>query len=87
MLGCKSSLRWKLQDISKDDRHVTHAALKTVAAFFNTEGGDILIGVDDDRKALGSPISWGHDDEKCYILTSHQNSRIMVPQCGRAKYR
>ena len=27
--------------------------LKTIAAFLNTEGGDLLIGVDDDRKVLG----------------------------------
>ena len=30
-----------------------HAALKTIAAFLNTEGGDLLIGVDDDRRVLG----------------------------------
>ena len=59
MLGCKSSPRWNLQGIRKDDRHVTHAALKTVAAFFNTESGDPLIGVHDDRKALGSYVIFG----------------------------
>ena len=32
---------------------MTHAALKTIAAFLNTEGGDLLIGVDDDRNVLG----------------------------------
>ena len=32
---------------------VTHAALKTIAAFLNTEGGDLLIGVDDDGTVLG----------------------------------
>ena len=32
---------------------MTHAALKTIAAFLNTEGGDLLIGVDDDRRVLG----------------------------------
>ena len=52
-LEFKSSLRWNLKDDRKDDRHVTHAALKTIAAFLNTEGGDLLIGVDDDRKVLG----------------------------------
>ena len=52
-LEFKSSLRWNLQEDRKDDRHVTHAALKTIAAFLNTEGGDLLIGVDDDRKVLG----------------------------------
>ena len=52
-LEFKSSLRWNLKEDRKDDRHVTHAALKTIAAFLNTEGGDLLIGVDDDRKVLG----------------------------------
>ena len=52
-LEFKSSLRWNLKEDRKDDRHVTHAALKTIAAFLNTEGGDLLIGADDDRKVLG----------------------------------
>ena len=52
-LEFKSSLRWNLKEDRKDDLHVTHAALKTIAAFLNTEGGDLLIGVADDRKVLG----------------------------------
>ena len=52
-LEFKSSLRWNLKEERKDDRHVTHAALKTIAAFLNTEGGDLLIGVDDQHKVLG----------------------------------
>ena len=52
-LEFKSSLRWNLKEDRKDDKHVTHAALKTIAAFLNTEGGDLLIGVADDRKVLG----------------------------------
>ena len=52
-LEFKSSLRWNLKEDRKDDKHVTHAALKTIAAFLNTEGGDLLIGVDDDRDVLG----------------------------------
>ena len=44
-LEFKSSLRWNLKEDRKDDKHVTHAALKTIAAFLNTEGGDLLIGV------------------------------------------
>ena len=56
-LEFKSTLRWNLKEDRKDDKHVTHAALKTIAAFLNTEGGDLLIGVDDDRKVLGI----GHD--------------------------
>ncbi len=52
-LEFKSSLRWNLKQDRKDDRRVTHAALKTIAAFLNTEGGDLLIGVDDDHKVQG----------------------------------
>ena len=52
-LEFKSSLRWNLKEGRKDDKRVTHAALKTIAAFLNTEGGDLLIGVADDRTVLG----------------------------------
>ena len=37
----------------KDDKIVTHAVLKTIAAFLNTEGGDLLIGVADDGSIVG----------------------------------
>ncbi len=63
-LEFKSSLRWSLKEDRKDDRHVTHAALKTIAAFLNTEGGDLLIGVDDDRKVLGIDHNRLENDDK-----------------------
>ena len=63
-LEFKSSLRWNLKEDCKDDRHVTHAALKTIAAFLNTEGGDLLIGVDDDRKVLGIDHDRRENDDK-----------------------
>ena len=47
-LEFKSTLRWNLVEDRKDDKRVTHAALKTIAAFLNTEGGDLLLGVADD---------------------------------------
>jgi type I restriction enzyme R subunit len=52
-LEFKSSLRWSLKEGRKDDERVTHAVLKTIAAFLNTEGGDLLIGVADDGSVLG----------------------------------
>ena len=52
-LDFTSSLRWNLKEDRQDDAHVTHAVLKTIAAFLNTEGGDLLIGVDEDRNVLG----------------------------------
>ena len=63
-LEFKSSLRWNLKEDRKDDKHVTHAALKTIAAFLNTEGGDLLIGVDDDRKVLGIEHDHLESDDK-----------------------
>ena len=63
-LEFKSSLRWNLKEDRKDDKHVTHAALKTIAAFLNTEGGDLLIGVDDDRKVLGIDHDRLENDDK-----------------------
>ncbi len=52
-LEFKSSLRWNVREGKMDERVVTHAVLKTIAAFLNTQGGDLLIGVDDDRSVLG----------------------------------
>ena len=52
-LEFKSSLRWNRKEDRQDDRAVTHAVLKTIAAFLNTEGGDLLIGVADDGSIAG----------------------------------
>jgi hypothetical protein len=52
-LEFKSTLRWSLKEDRRDDKGVTHAALKTIAAFLNTEGGDLLIGVADDGSIIG----------------------------------
>jgi predicted HTH transcriptional regulator len=52
-LEFKSTLRWNLKEDRKDPERVTHAVLKTVAAFLNTEGGDLLIGVADDKSIVG----------------------------------
>jgi type I site-specific restriction-modification system R (restriction) subunit len=52
-LEFKSTLRWSLKEDRKDDKAVTHATLKTIAAFLNTDGGDLLIGVSDDGFVVG----------------------------------
>src|SRR5690606_7134738 len=52
-LEFKSTLRWSLKDDNQDDEGVTHAVLKTIAAFLNTEGGGLLIGVADDGSVVG----------------------------------
>lgn len=51
-LEFKSSLRWNLEK-QENDKWITHACIKTVAAFLNTDGGVLLIGVNDEGDAVG----------------------------------
>lgn len=48
----KSTLRFCLKEKSPQ-AYVEHSALKTIAAFLNSDGGTLLIGVDDDGNILG----------------------------------
>jgi type I restriction enzyme R subunit len=63
-LEFKSTLRWSLKEDRQDDKAVTHAVLKTVAAFLNTEGGDLLIGVADDGAIVGIERDQLESDDK-----------------------
>jgi ATP-dependent Lon protease len=51
-LEFKSTLRWNLRT-DKADKEMEHSVLKTIAAYLNTEGGTLLVGVDDDKNVLG----------------------------------
>jgi type I restriction enzyme R subunit len=66
-LEFKSSLRWNLREDRKHDRAITHAALKTIAAFLNTEGGDLLLGVADDGSLVGIEVDRFESNDK-YML-------------------
>lgn len=48
----KSTLRWNLHT-NKADKKIENACLKTIAAFLNSDGGVLVIGVDDDGQFLG----------------------------------
>lgn len=51
-LEFKSTARWNLVE-NKKDPTMEEVILKTVAAFLNTQGGTLLIGVDDAGQAIG----------------------------------
>ncbi|MCK5638721.1 MAG: ATP-binding protein, partial [Flavobacteriaceae bacterium] len=51
-LEFKSSSRWDYRQ-EKTNPELEKVVLKTLAAFGNTEGGILLIGVDDDKKIIG----------------------------------
>lgn len=63
-LEFKSTLRWNLKGDRQDDKLVTHGVIKTVAAFLNTEGGDLLIGVADDGTVVGIERDQLESDDK-----------------------
>lgn len=48
----KSTMRWHLY-ADRSDKAIENSSLKTVAAYMNTEGGVLLIGVDDDGEVIG----------------------------------
>jgi len=48
----KSTLRWDIRQGLKSSA-IEHASLKTICAFLNSEGGDLLIGVRDDGTIEG----------------------------------
>lgn len=52
----KSTARWNLQEGRKDKR-MEDAVVKTVAGFLNTDGGTLLIGINDRRE----PVGLGYD--------------------------
>lgn len=57
-LEFKSTLRWDLH-ANKVNRELEHAAMKTAAAFLNSNGGHLVIGVDDAGaiRGLGADFS------------------------------
>ena len=65
-LEFKSTLRWDLRQNKRSD-DITHAALKTIAAFANTEGGCLLLGVADDGTAVGIEADNFQNEDK-YLL-------------------
>lgn len=48
----KSTLRVDVRT-NKPEKYIQHSVLKTIAAFLNSQGGTLLIGVDDEKNILG----------------------------------
>jgi hypothetical protein len=59
----KSTLRWDLRQGIKNAA-IEHASLKTLCAFLNSEGGDLLIGVRDDGSIEGIETDKFDNDDK-----------------------
>jgi hypothetical protein len=59
----KSSLRWHIHK-KQHDEVITHACLKTIAAFLNSEGGVLVIGVEDNGEICGIEHDGFANDDK-----------------------
>ncbi|MGD0611549.1 MAG: BREX system Lon protease-like protein BrxL [Anaerolineales bacterium] len=65
-LEFKSTLRWNI--LAKQiDKGIEHDVLKTIVAFLNTEGGILLVGVEDNGNILGLDLDQLPNDDK-YLL-------------------
>lgn len=51
-LEYKSSARWNVK-ANMQDKKMEHVIAKTISAFMNTEGGALIIGVEDDGNVIG----------------------------------
>lgn len=68
----KSSLRWNLKS-NRSDKAIEAAWLKTIVAFLNTDGGVLIVGVNDDGRVLGIDADRFETEDKCLLFV---NSRI-----------
>ncbi len=66
----KSTLRQNLHT-EKADKKIENACLKTIAAFLNTQGGLLLIGVDDEGTALGLEADRFPNHDRILLHLSH----------------
>ena len=66
----KATFRTNLHTKKKDER-LEHASLKTVAAFLNSFGGTLLVGVEDDGEVLGIEVDNYKNDDKYLLNFGH----------------
>lgn len=72
----KSTLRWNLKSDKKDTR-ITHAILKTIAAFLNSDGGTLIVGVADDGSIVGLELDrFANEDKMLLFVTNIINARL-----------
>jgi len=81
-LEFKSTLRWNLKEDRKDSAHVTHAVLKTIAAFLNTDGGDLMIGVADGKSIVGIEVDRFENEDKFLLHLSHVIGAALGDRAG-----
>jgi len=81
-LEFKSTLRWNLKEGRKDAERVTYSVLKTLAAFLNTDGGDLLIGVADNKTIVGIEADGFESEDEFLLHLSHVIGAALGDRAG-----
>jgi type I restriction enzyme R subunit len=81
-LEFKSTLRWNVKEDRKDPERVTYSVLKTIAAFLNTDGGDLLIGVADDKAIVGIEADGFETEDEFLLHLSHVIGAALGDRAG-----
>jgi len=72
----KSTIRWNIHS-KKRDKDIEHASLKTLAAFMNSQGGHLFIGVNDKGEILGLKQDGFQNNDKLLLhMTNLIKDRI-----------
>ena len=77
----KSTLRHNLHT-GKVDKKIENACLKTIAAFLNTAGGVLLIGVDDEGNALGLEADGFPNHDRILLHLSNLVHTVLGGACA-----
>jgi hypothetical protein len=91
-LEFKSTARWNIH-AGQTDRKMEHVITKSVCAFLNSEGGILLIGVDDAGNALGLDLdmatlgSKANKDGFELFLRQHLDKSLSITTAGVIKIR
>ena len=81
-LEFKSTMRMNLRS-GKAGKEIELAWLKGVAAFMNTEGGIVLIGVEDDGKILGLEADAFENEDRCRLHFKNLFNQHLGPQFSK----
>jgi type I restriction enzyme, R subunit len=87
----KSTARWDIREQRRNSA-LEDAIVKTVAAFLNTEGGTLLIGVGPDRSLVGLAMDYGqvkpeNGDGFVNWLTTHLSNALGAAAVARTRAR
>lgn len=82
----KSTLRWSLKE-NKINHAVEIAWLKTVAAFLNSDGGRLLVGVDNEGLPVGiAPDGFENEDKYLLHVNNLLQQHLGVEQAANVRF-